>query len=1058
MKHNDSDQLARNKIRSNTNANYFVEAGAGSGKTSVLVDRMVAMIENGIDISKICAITFTKAAAGEFYARFQKKLSESQSENARKALQNIDLCFMGTIDSFCSMILSEHPAKAGIPSDAQVISEKERVQLYSQLYIGIQNGKFGEDLRRYARQFKRCFYNHNDVFLKGVTIVSDNKNVEFQYTPLPSEDVDSLFAAEKSRVLSALDILKNHPEAMPVKSEKTSTKAWEVLQNDSAELFDSWSENFSGVMGKLKLLQKLRISPDFDLALLGPGYDHLFVPHTSRNKLSHYEVNIEDDAFMVKILTNYQMNVAMNFIVPAAKRISEQLRKQGKLTFSDYLVYLRDMLKSDAEAGGTLIRHIYNRHSYFLIDEFQDTNPLQAEIFFYLTAKSPVPDWTKCQPEPGSLFIVGDPKQSIYRFRCADVAAFIRVRTLFANPEVGEVLYLTRNFRSSDPMCEWLNQTFTGLLPEDTQIQSRFNEIPLGEKQPYNGTLNGIYSYSVLLTRKIADCDDPQKVADIIRRIVCHEEITIQDRDENGCACLPRPAQYRDFMLITPGKEHLGYYVKALSDAGIPFRIEGKVILNDSPALLALSKLLSAVARPFDKHCIFAATTLSGCKISTEKILDYHNRAKQMSPSGVYNMLLEEEAVFANLGTQNVEYVYFALELLRNAQISGEISSLSDAAEYLKNMIDDDRALERCVQLKPDANCVHVANLHKVKGLEAPIVILADPQKRTQSPALRIDCNSVPPKGWIFELPEKLRTTAYTEEEALERDVLQSETMRLLYVAATRAANALIIAEGIKSDGSLSDTNPWSRLLSPDTAKIFDLLPNDLHAAEKDVKKLHIPTLYNEAQETSVLNDRSCEEKSYEIIRPSTIAISSKLSSEEDYTAEVAEQLYENTKKNVNPALLGTMVHKLMEALVTSGNTVSLSDLVSEICRDYAAAEDEYSERLLGVGNKMRTGGYPQDGSVPQDILSELLTADEVHCEVPFCYAEPADTAKIWNGVMDVVYRKNDSWHIIDYKTNADASDLDKHYQAQLSAYIAAFKAITSEDADARVYHIETRV
>ena len=103
------------------------------------------------------------------------------------------------------------------------------------------------------------------------------------------------------------------------------------------------------------------------------------------------------------------------------------------------------------------------------------------------------------------------------------------------------------------------------------------------------------------------------------------------------------------------------------------------------------------------------------------------------------------------------------------------------------------------------------------------------------------------------------------------------------------------------------------------------------------------------------------------------------------------------------------MVHKLMEALVTSGNTVSLSDLVSEICRDYAAAEDEYSERLLGVGNKMRTGGYPQDGSVPQDILSELLTADEVHCEVPFCYAEPADTAKIWNGVMDVVYRKNDS-------------------------------------------------
>ena len=136
----DQDILSRQKIVENIHSNFFVEAGAGSGKTTILVKRMVAMVEQGIDVSKICAITFTKAAAGEFYARFQKALIERSAaptdpnfeykpgelgnptdltrQRCLQALNDIDLCFMGTIDSFCNIALSEHPAKAGIPSNA----------------------------------------------------------------------------------------------------------------------------------------------------------------------------------------------------------------------------------------------------------------------------------------------------------------------------------------------------------------------------------------------------------------------------------------------------------------------------------------------------------------------------------------------------------------------------------------------------------------------------------------------------------------------------------------------------------------------------------------------------------------------------------------------------------------------------------------------------------------------------------------------------------------------------------------------------------------------------
>ena len=147
----EKDTLSRNRIVSEMAENFFVEAGAGSGKTTMLVSRMVAMVESGIDISRICAITFTKAAAGEFYDRFQKLLIERSDpsyvvsdpkrpgslkqpdditrERCAKALQNIDLCFMGTIDSFCSMVLSEHPSEAGIPSDAKIVSDEEAASI-----------------------------------------------------------------------------------------------------------------------------------------------------------------------------------------------------------------------------------------------------------------------------------------------------------------------------------------------------------------------------------------------------------------------------------------------------------------------------------------------------------------------------------------------------------------------------------------------------------------------------------------------------------------------------------------------------------------------------------------------------------------------------------------------------------------------------------------------------------------------------------------------------------------------------------------------------------------
>ena len=155
------------------------------------------------------------------------------------------------------------------------------------------------------------------------------------------------------------------------------------------------------------------------------------------------------------------------------------------------------------------------------------------------------------------------------------------------------------------------------------------------------------------------------------------------------------------------------------------------------------------------------------------------------------------------------------------------------------------------------------------------------------------------------------------------------------------------------------------------------------------------------------------------------------------------------------------MTHKLMEMLVTTKNTVDAKSAVTEIIREYRTPSTEPYEKelfkaLYGVAKKMRAGGYEQTNGLPRDMLGTLLKADEVYCEVPFCYAEDGDDGRIlWNGVMDVIYLSGGRWHIVDYKTNADGSDLDRKYRAQLGAYIKAFKATTGEDADALTYHID---
>lgn len=1134
------DSISRTRIVSEMDKNFFVEAGAGSGKTTMLVNRMVAMVESGIDISKICAITFTKAAAGEFYERFQKVLIERSNpeyvwedkgyagqlpaptketrERAEEALRNIDLCFMGTIDAFCNMVLSEHPSEAGISSDATILTDADAETLYKQIYVKICEGKYGLELQELSGVFRKLFYNPEEVFVEGQSILMNNRNVHFNIKRSIGEvvDIDKKFAADREVIIKAMKCLVEHKE-LAYTNNKDSREAWDVIDDTAKKFYGEWSKDLIGVISGLNKLKELRVLPDA-LDKYGVSLADCFEPGGKTGKWLEF-IPVKDGKLLGKI-NDFMYEIAMTFLIKSMSVIEQVMRDKGAMTYFDYLYYLKNMLKEDAKKEGKLIRYIYNRHSYFLIDEFQDTNPMQAEIFFYLTSKEPKEQWSACEPIQGSLFIVGDPKQSIYRFRGADVTSFLKVKRLF-EANGGDILHLSRNFRSVKNLCAYFNEVFPKMFPEETEIQSKYEEIPLPEQD--TDEFCGVYSYPAYIGEKLEsehpNMSDPEQIRIIINNLVGNEQYKISLENEE-----PRLIKYNDIMVIPYSKKAINPIMQELDKHGIPIRVEGKVPFGRNVALNQIYHLYQCVADPFNKMALYNALKTSFFNINDGEMMklklsggeltitkenniseDAHEETKKiakkvdeclkqikiladearlLSPAALFVKIMDEFKVYSVAQAENLEILYYTLELLRNAEKTGVITSLKDGREYLSKLLSGEIEEERCLSLNDKKDCVHIANLHKVKGLEAPIVILSAKTKFGNNPTSRIVHDNDNTEGYIFEIKKKEKTDddvkykplfsteQFSAEKTKEEAAQSAEFNRLIYVAATRARNALIICNSIKSAfGKESYQSVWKPLIEGGTMDIFEKIGRQEKANNTETEEVKVASLYEKAEEESVLNNRDSEEKSFTLKKPSETKISSKITgdtSDVPLTADTDDtDGNEADSKEVSevhklPDLLGTMTHRLMEMIVSSGGTLNVDASVDEIIREYRTPrtqpyEAELSVALKEVANKIKNGGYKQTNGAPTNIVEVLLQAEECYTEVPFCYTEDTcGETTLWNGIMDVIYKKDDKWHIIDYKTNVDGTNLDAKYKGQLDAYKKAFYEITGEKVeDALIYHID---
>jgi ATP-dependent helicase/nuclease subunit A len=648
------------------------------------------------------------------------------------------------------------------------------------------------------------------------------------------------------------------------------------------------------------------------------------------------------------------------------------------------------------------------------------------------------------------------------------------------------------------------------MLPEETRDQSKFEEIPVPEAK--DDEFQGIYTYCAYtgnLENEHPEEVDPVQIAKIIERIVDNEAYLIRTGDDKT----PRKLKYSDIMVITYGKKKLGPIMNFLDTKGIPTRVEGEVPFGINEALFEVFRIYSAVADADDAISLYGALTGKLIGLTKEEILTYRKNegkvslktvfdtdacddrtavlvaskieglrtlyyeAQRLSPAALFAKILDDYRVYEIAEAENLEVVYYTLELLRNAEKSGLVVSLKDGVGYIAQLLAGESGEERCLSLNDGRDAVHMANLHKVKGLEAPVIILAAATTFINSSEKRIVHGDDGSEGYLFALSKKegfgnhFETKEFADELEAEKAAGSAEGQRLVYVAATRARNVLIICDSITSSfGRESHKSVWKPVMEDGLQDFFEATGDSGVKKQEKAETVDSAVLYEDAEKNCVLNDRSMETGTYTVENPSRLHLSSKMAEEQEVNIVMApdDAMADSDSKEEKgkdshrfPALLGTMTHKLMEMLVSTKNKADTASAVEEIIREYRIPtmepyEKELSKELAEVAQKMRSGGYAQTNGLPQDILGTLLGADEVYCEVPFCYSEDGQDGKIlWNGIMDVVYCSQGKWHIVDYKTNADGNDLDKKYQAQLSAYIKAFKATTGEDADALTYHID---
>jgi ATP-dependent helicase/nuclease subunit A len=1044
------DDEARQQITSQFDVTLFVEAGAGTGKTHSLVSRIVAMVSAGRPsqgIGHVAAITFTENAAAELRNRVREALTEAadDTEAGRRcaaALAQLDDSSLSTLHGFASRLLADHTLAAGLPLGFTV-QEDVRAGLERDLWWDAALDTALED-----PELQPVWRTALGLGLAPGSLrpIADRLHAEWDLllmqdpprpAAVPSWDMSSVMQPleEAGRLYRGVG-----PEGDPLTLYLDQTLPPLIgeleaepddLGRATVLLSEKGIKTGKGDAGKWKSAGTPKSQPNDLLVAAREAWEEQ-LEQVRGSVLAH--------------LVHWLRQVVL---ADAQRR-----RQEGRLHFHDLLVLARTLLAEDEDVR----RQLRDRWPVLMVDEFQDTDPLQVEVVHLLAAGRRPERWQDVTDVGGRLFFVGDPKQSIYRFRRADVKLYEQVRA-----QVPTRPALTQNFRSRQTVLQIVNSALRELM-DGKPDQVAYTDLVAARTGPTEHDPGP----DVLLLG--GPHEDP---IDVVREHearhlagTCRAAVEQQWRVREGKAEESRAACFRDIAILVPTRTSLSKLERELQEADVPYRIESRSLVWDTDIVRELLAILEAVADPSDAVAVVTALRSAAFGCSDPDLLqwrtsggswDYRVEQRGAGPVGtaldqlrsyydlrwwvpvnqlVESLIREQRMVELTSGLKRPRDHWRRLRFVTDqsrAYLDGGGSSLVGFVRWAREQADRGADSVETVVDEPDDDAVRILTIHSAKGLQFPVTIVSGINVDN---ALRVD--ALWSDGALEVKVKTFQTPGWEPARQAERTLSEAEAIRLLYVAMTRAEDHLVVSLHHKDK---SKRNHSARLFAQVPALTGLGAVHEMAAAEPDVPAQREPVVaVLDLEERERF--RSEREALLERVGRTLPVTASSLSGDAD--GEPADELTRTVETPdlvdtpvalrspaVGGATLGSAVHRVLELVDFSAKEPQVRAVAEAVTAELEAPQllaETVRRVMVALGSDLLRGAGA-------DLWKEVPVSAPVG-------------DRFVEGYIDLVLRRPEGLVVVDYKTDSASSQAEfdaktEHYRPQLRAYAQALASAT---------------
>jgi len=1057
-----------------------VTAGAGSGKTSTLVARYVTLLAKGIDLRRVIAVTFTDKAAMEMRARAREKLramaAKTVSDEDRQfwgdLYARMDSARISTIHSLCAEILRAHPVEAVIDPKFEVLDESQTVILQAQVVEDTLSALVG------LPEFEPLFRLLNSSDIRNLLETMLVKRLEMNEVLKLQEDPSKIIRSKLTDLLQEDVFVHNISTLRSFSSNELLADAGENLAAQIRSMLAAWSEAETALADgdviscahhlfdarrhymALNIGSKTSSAKDH-LRALQSGYDEFLDPICGGKDSKSQPPTAESEE---------NFAVALVLVKEAFSRMLENYREamqdQLALDFDDLEQGAADLLQDPAIQAAWQAQV-----DAILVDEFQDTNLRQRQIVEALAGSG------------GRLFVVGDAKQSIYRFRQADVTVFRSLREDIKKRD-GRSIDLDTTFRAHAPLLEGMNDLLKEFMGDvEDPVRPYFEPFaPLRafRLEPGEGYASPHIEFVYGRGEKAEEGRTSASRALAGRLIELKQAGQFSSWDE--------------VTLLFRSSNSFPSYETAFEEAGIPFVTVAGKGFYDRAEIRDVLNLLRAIDDPSNDLAMAGLLRSPAFGLSDAALFQLRWQEGQMQ--GYWAALYGDLSILAEEDRRQAERTLKLLkdliplvdripvaELLKKLVDATDLRSIlaipdqeggsgrlwrnldkliADARESglvtVRDFLDNLKAIDEAGAREGEApaearGSVRLMTIHKAKGLQYPVLVLADASRKavTKGEAVYLE----PEMGLAFKMdPEPM---IYSMLKELDKRKGETEEGRILYVALTRASQKLIINGYAKSDEKEGwKTDRWLDALGQaagvDLPVVCDKAGQALTFSTAGGQPVRAWAIA-EDQKLETVNDKTQEALMPEPDDASILAALPEppmLPSSEEEIEEGPAWHAVSSAGEIPPGAVGKMVHKAIELWKFPGEP-ALQNVLETTA--FQADLSLASQREDAVRRAVELLTRLQEHPLRQDIEG----ADERHHEIPYSIMA-GDFSE--TGYIDLLYKNASGWHIMDFKTDAiyNGEDLEKlvmEYKDQLQRYAHAVKTLTGEPVEGSICFLD---